>query len=349
MKLIFAGTPVFSEHILAALLASDHHVSLVLTQPDRPAGRGRKLKPSPVKALAETHSIPVLQPVKIDAETLERVAQETPDLIIVVAYGLLLPESFLNIPRFGCLNIHTSLLPRWRGAAPIQRAIEAGDTETGVSLMRMDAGLDTGPVIATTPVSISETDNTATLEQKLNTASIQLLIHWLDHWQRLLDQDGHFEHIQSECNGQPQPESGATYAHKITKSEGMIDWSLPAQTILQKLRAFTPFPGCFSFFSPPPEESSASKEDTHRIKILAAHPIPTPADPNSTPKPGTLTSISKTQFIVATGDTPLAITDVQLPGSKAIRVSDLLNSKAHWFPVGSCFFSTTPEQQKTHS
>lgn len=237
----FAGTPEFARVALEKLIESAYPVHLVLTQPDRPAGRGMKLSPSPVKQLALQHHIPVLQPESLRKgeaaehalQALRTAAQGQPlDVLIVAAYGLILPQSVLDAPRLGCLNIHGSLLPRWRGAAPIHRAIEAGDAETGICIMQMEAGLDTGPIRLAQALPIEQTDTTGTLHDKLAVLGGNLLIDALDQL------------ASGQLPMQPQPEAGVTYAEKISKAEGLIDWTLSAQELQRRIRAFDPFPGC---------------------------------------------------------------------------------------------------------
>lgn len=242
----FAGTPEFARVALDLLIESGYPVRLVLSQPDRPAGRGMKLTASPVKQLALAHNIPVLQPESLrqgeQAEaTLSAMADVAEgqglDVLVVAAYGLILPQKVLDAPRLGCLNIHGSLLPRWRGAAPIHRAIEAGDEETGVCIMQMEAGLDTGPVRLSRGLQIDSQDTTATLHDKLATLGGQLLIEALD-----LLQQGNLPLV-------PQSQNGVTYAQKISKAEGQIDWHLPAVELQRRLRAFDPFPGASTLFN----------------------------------------------------------------------------------------------------
>ncbi len=241
MKVAFAGTPEFAREALAAILAAGFDVPIVLTQPDRPAGRGMKLQASPVKQLAQQHGIPVSQPhsLRLDGKypdeasaARDALLAAAPDVMVVAAYGLILPQWTLDLPRLGCLNIHGSLLPRWRGAAPIHRAIEAGDAETGITIMQMDAGLDTGDMLLIEREAIRPDDTTAVLHDRLARLGGRLIVEALE---------------MAACGGltrTPQPESGITYAHKIEKAEAAIDWSLPADVIARRVRAFDPFPGC---------------------------------------------------------------------------------------------------------
>ena len=230
MKLIFAGTPEFAAQALAALIAAGHQLALVLTQPDRPSGRGMALRPSPVKTLALEHGIEVFQPPTLrDAAAQARLQAVGADAMIVAAYGLILPQAVLDLPRFGCINIHASLLPRWRGAAPIHRAIEAGDAETGVTIMQMDVGLDTGDMLLTVREPIHADDSTGSLHDRLAAQGAQAMVAALAQLDAL--------------SPQPQPAEGVTYAEKIGKAEAQLDWSLPAEVLHRKIRAFNPFPG----------------------------------------------------------------------------------------------------------
>ena len=230
MKLIFAGTPEFAASALQALIDAGHDIALVLTQPDRPAGRGMKLKASPVKTLALAHGLPVSQPLTLKtAEAQAEIAAVGAEVMVVAAYGLILPKAVLEMPTRGCLNIHASLLPRWRGAAPIHRAIEAGDAETGVTIMQMDVGLDTGDMLLTVREPIHADDSTGSLHDRLAAQGAQAMVAALAQLDAL--------------SPQPQPAEGVTYAEKIGKAEAQLDWSLPAEVLHRKIRAFNPFPG----------------------------------------------------------------------------------------------------------
>jgi methionyl-tRNA formyltransferase len=231
-RIAFAGTPEFAARALDALIGFDCDIPLVLTQPDRPAGRGMKLSASPVKQRAMAHGLTVAQPETLRTPELRApLTEAAPDLLVVVAYGLLLPQVVLDIPKLGCINIHASLLPRWRGAAPIQRAIQAGDARTGITLMQMDAGLDTGPMLAETRVDILDTDSAATLHDKLASAGARLLVNTLP------------DLLAGRVTPTPQPEAGACYASKISKAEANLDFGLPAAELSRSIRAFNPFPG----------------------------------------------------------------------------------------------------------
>ena len=262
MKVVFAGTPEFAQVALEHLLAAGFEVPLVLTQPDRPAGRGMKLQASPVKQTALAHSIPVAQPLslRLDGKYPEDAAAARaallaaqPDVMVVAAYGLILPQWVLDLPRLGCLNIHASLLPRWRGAAPIHRAIEAGDAETGITIMQMDAGLDTGDMLLVERLPIAPEDTTATLHDKLATLGGRLIVEALE-----LAACGGFQPVK-------QPEQGVTYAHKIDKAEALVDWSLPAGQIGRRVRAFNPFPAALTHAHMPEGKSEP-------VKIWRAQP-----------------------------------------------------------------------------
>ena len=256
MKVAFAGTPEFAQSALQQLLQADFDVPLVLTQPDRPAGRGMRLQASPVKQTALAHGIPVIQPRSLrldgkypqdaaDARSALQAAQ--PDVLVVAAYGLLLPQWVLDLPCLGCLNIHASLLPRWRGAAPIHRAIEAGDTHTGITLMQMDIGLDTGGILQMQSIPIAADDTTATLHDKLAALGGQMLVQALPQLQN------------GALSSQPQPNEGVCYAHKIEKAEALLDWTQPAATLARRIRAFNPFPIALTYAPTHSDKAEAIK------------------------------------------------------------------------------------------
>ncbi len=304
IRVAFAGTPEFAAVALAAIDAAGYAVPLVLTQPDRPAGRGMKLTPSPVKRLALALGAAVAQPRSLrldgkypaEAES-GRIALEAarPDVLVVAAYGLILPEWVLALPRLGCLNIHGSLLPRWRGAAPIHRAIEAGDAQTGITIMQMDAGLDTGAMLLSQHAPIAFDDTTGLLQERLGALGARLVVRAL---------------VDAAAGGlQPvtQPEAGVTYAHKIAKSEAPIDWRLPADVIERRIRAFDPFPG--ATFQAHGETLKLWRSQVERRDIAAA--------------PGTVIAVDGQQLVVACGDGALALLEVQRPGGKRGPV-------AHW-------------------
>lgn len=292
MKLVFAGTPEFAAQALQAILAAGHQVDLVLTQPDRPSGRGMALRASPVKELALASGIEVFQPPTLkDPVAQERVRSIGADAMIVAAYGLILPQAVLDIPPLGCINIHGSLLPRWRGAAPIQRAILAGDAETGVCIMQMEAGLDTGPVLRTGRLPIAERDTAATLHDKLADLGAQLIVEALEHLPL------------TPC---PQPESGVSYASKIEKAEAPLDWRLPASQLARQVRAFNPFPGALAFFQ------------AHPIKVWQAEVF------DATGTPGTVLSADRNGIVVACAGGALRLTELQKAGSKRLPAAQFL-------------------------
>ncbi|KLU14108.1 MULTISPECIES: methionyl-tRNA formyltransferase [Xenorhabdus] len=308
LRIIFAGTPDFAARHLAALLNSQHQVVGVLAPPDKPAGRGKKLTPRPVKVLAEEHDIPVFQPKTLRTEESQQwVMEQQADIMIVVAYGLILPQAVLDIPRLGCLNVHGSLLPRWRGAAPIQRSIWAGDQETGITIMQMDAGLDTGNMLLKAICPITNEDTSASLYEKLANIGPKALLNTLD----LI--------TSGTCQPKIQDDTLATYAEKLSKEEAKVDWNLPASQIERCIRAFNPWP--MSFFL----------VDDQPIKIWQSEVIAE----QTTQAPGTIISADKKGIQIATADGILNIVQLQPPGKKAMSVADLLNSKREWFTTGS--------------
>ncbi len=301
LRLVFAGTPDFAATHLAALLASRHRIVAVYTQPDRPAGRGKKLAASPVKQLALNHQLPVYQPATLRTPTvLAELAALAADVMVVVAYGLLLPQSVLATPRLGCINVHASLLPRWRGAAPIQRAIAAGDRETGICIMQMEAGLDTGPVLKRVVCPIAADDTSATLLDKLAALGGAALLQALDELDR------------GTATPEPQDDERATYAAKLTKAEAELDWRLGAYELDRRIRAFNPQPVAFTRLNGEP------------LRIWRALPDAV----SSAATPGTLLAADRTGLRVACGEGTLRLTMVQLPGKSPLPVADLLNSRA---------------------
>ena len=307
MRIIFAGTPDFAARHLQALLNAQHQVVAVYTQPDRPAGRGKKLQASAVKTLALQHGLPVEQPASLkNADDQARLAAYQADIMVVVAYGLLLPQAVLDTPRLGCINVHGSLLPRWRGAAPIQRAIWAGDQVTGVTIMQMDAGLDTGPMLLKQSVAIAPQDTSASLYDKLAEVGPQALLEAIND----LDRDG----LQAEA----QNEEKATYARKLSKQEAPIEWQQSAAFIERCIRAFTPWPG------------TEFSVDGQRFKVCQAHLVN--GDPSQ--PPGTVIQADKSAIVVQTGAQALAITQLQPPGKKPQAVADVLNARAALFTPG---------------
>lgn len=302
LNLIFAGTPEFSAVTLQALLSSQHTIKAVYTQPDRPAGRGRKLTASPVKELALQHQLPVFQPESLRVESeQQKLANLQADLMIVVAYGLILPPAVLTAPRLGCINVHASLLPRWRGAAPIQRAILAGDAVTGVTIMQMDAGLDTGAMLYKVECPIEASDTSERLHDRLAELGAKALLHTLDH----------LATIQPEA----QEDALATYAHKIKKEEAELDWNLPAAALVLKVRAYNPWPVAFSN-GVRVWEAMAVEQDTKHIP------------------PGTIVQASIQGIDVATGQGILRLLKLQLPGGKVLSAADILNARKNEFGVG---------------
>ncbi|KDN99902.1 MULTISPECIES: methionyl-tRNA formyltransferase [Pseudomonas] len=306
MRIVFAGTPEFAAEHLKALIDSPYDVVAVYTQPDRPAGRGQKLMPSAVKQLAVDNGIQVLQPPTLrNAEAQAELAALQPDLMVVVAYGLILPQAVLDIPRLGCINSHASLLPRWRGAAPIQRAVEAGDSESGVTVMRMEAGLDTGPMLLKVSTPISASDTGGTLHDRLAEMGPPAVLEAVAGL------------AAGTLQGEVQDDSLATYAHKLNKDEARLDWSRPAVELERLIRAFNPWPICHSTLN------------GEAVKVLAANLS------TGSGAPGEILSASKDGLIVACGEQALCLTRLQLPGGKALNFSDLFNSRREKFATGT--------------
>ncbi|MDP9154276.1 MAG: methionyl-tRNA formyltransferase [Pseudomonadota bacterium] len=306
LRVVFAGTPEFAAAALAAIHAAGFQVPLVLTQPDRPAGRGMKLATSPVKRFALEHALEVVQPTSLRrngkypeeaAAAIERLKNTPHDVMVVAAYGLILPQEVLDIPPLGAINIHGSLLPRWRGAAPIHRAIEAGDAETGITLMQMDAGLDTGAMIREGRIAISPQDTTATLHDHMAKLGADLVVDAL----RDLERNG-------SLPSTPQPQDGATYAEKIAKHEAALDWRRPASMLARQIRAFDPFPGAFGTI------------DGVAVRIWAAEPIEFEANEDA----GVIVDSGAEGVIVACGQGALRVTQLQKPGGKRLPVRDFL-------------------------
>jgi methionyl-tRNA formyltransferase len=303
MKLIFAGTPDFAAEALRAILSAGHEVALVLTQPDRPAGRGMSLQPSPVKKLALEHGIDVFQPLTLkDAEAQARIAGIGAAVMVVAAYGLILPQVVLDMPQQGCLNIHASLLPRWRGAAPIQRALLAGDAETGVCIMQMEAGLDTGPVLLREAFAITGEDTTATLHDRLAALGGRLIVEAL---------------ARLPLPAVAQPAEGVTYAHKIDKAEALIDWSKNALELDRHIRAFNPFPGAQALLG------------GLTVKLWRVSPVAGQG------KIGTVLAVDRSKIVVACGDGAIAISELQKAGGKRLPVQQFL--AGHPLQVGDGF------------
>lgn len=305
MRIVFAGTPEFASIALNALIKNGHQVELVLTQPDRPAGRGMKLQPSSVKKLAMAHNIAIEQPVSLRLDgkhgetakaVYERIQKIRPDVMVVVAYGLILPKAFLDLPKHGCLNIHASLLPRWRGAAPIQRAIEAGDEKTGISIMQMEEGLDTGPVLISEAIPIDNRTNAATLHDQLATLGGKLILS-------ALMQIG-----AGTAKPIHQDETGVIYARKISKEEALLDFNLPAVDVVNKIRAFNPFPGCTATYLGTP------------VKIWKAEVIDIPSGDIA----GKILTANENGVTVACGSGAIRILELQKPGAKRLPVSEFI-------------------------
>jgi len=307
MRLIFAGTPEFAQVAMAALHAAGHEIVLVLTQPDRPAGRGMKLQPSPVKQWALDHAVPVAQPrsLRLDGKYPEdaAAARDTllaahADAMVVAAYGLILPQWVLDLPPKGCLNIHASLLPRWRGAAPIHRAIEAGDTQTGITIMQMDAGLDTGDMLLVMACPIAQDDTTAVLHDRLAVLGGQAIVEALAALDRL--------------SRQTQPTEGVNYAHKIDKAEAALDWALSADVLARRIRAFDPFPGMTVPLT------TASGVETLKLWQAVAEVT------QQQLQAGTVLSADASGVRVACGEGVLCLTQLQRPGGKRLGAADFL-------------------------
>ena len=308
MKIIFAGTPDFAATHLQALI-SQHEVVAVYTQPDRPAGRGKKLNASPVKLLAEQNNLPIYQPQSLkDPEQQTILANLQADIMVVVAYGLILPQVVLDAPRLGCINVHGSILPRWRGAAPIQRAVEAGDKETGVTIMQMDAGLDTGAMLTITRCPIEPNETSGSLYDKLAALGAPALLSTLDKLKA------------GTAVAVAQDNEQSTYAKKIDKAEALIDWSQPAIIIDQRIRAFSPFPAAYT------------EIEGLRVKIWAAQ--------TSTQQLGTsgeIVAADDNGLLVGCGQGSLLLTEIQLAGKSRMPVSEILRSRVELFATGKRF------------
>ncbi|WP_199155645.1 methionyl-tRNA formyltransferase [Chromobacterium sp. ASV23] len=298
MKLIFAGTPEFAAAALRALIAAGHEIPLVLTQPDRPAGRGMKLKPSPVKEVALAHGLRVEQPEKLrgSLEAQQMLRDIGADLMVVAAYGLILPQDVLDIPARGCLNIHASLLPRWRGAAPIQRAILAGDHETGITIMQMDVGLDTGDMLSIHPLAIADDETAATLHDKLAACGAQAIVETLGRLDEVVPQQ--------------QPEDGVTYAQKLSKAEAEIDWTLPAADVARAIRAYNPAPGAFTSLNGEP------------LKLWMASAEAGQAEP------GVVVAADADGVLVGAGEGLVRVSVLQAAGGKRLAARDFVAGRA---------------------
>lgn len=299
LRIVYAGTPEFAVPALQALCDAGHQMAAVYTQPDRPAGRGRVMTASPVKACAQARGIVVEQPLNFrDPDAVQHLRAYVPDLMVVAAYGLILPQSVLDIPKYGCLNLHASLLPRWRGAAPIQRAILAGDAETGVTIMRMEAGLDTGPMLSCQPVGIEAQTTAASLHDQLATVGASLLLKVLSDLPRSL------------AHAQAQPAEGVTYAKKLTKDEALVDWSQPAAQIDRQVRAFNPWP------------IAETRLHGQQLRIWQAQPL----TEQHNARPGTVLHADNTGIRVACGAGVLNLTQVQAAGRKVVTAAEFIQS-----------------------
>lgn len=310
IRIIFMGTAPLAAVSLRALLGAPFaDVAAVVTQPDRPKGRDLKLQPSAVKEVAMERGLPVLQPEKArDPQFLEHIRQLAPELIVVAAFGQILPQTLLDIPRHGCLNVHASLLPRWRGAAPIQWAILEGDAETGVTIMKIDAGLDTGDMLSTAATPISPADNAQTLHDRLAQMGAELLVRTIP------------DYVAGRIPPRPQPTAGVTYAHKLTKEHGRLDWGLPAGQLWRRVRAFTPWPGAFTYYGEPPK----------LIKIWEAEVADTTG-----PTPGEILAANKTGIVVACGQQSLRLKSLQQEGGRKVTAQEFL--AGHPLSPGSRF------------
>lgn len=322
LNIIFAGTPDFAAQHLAALLQSQHNVVAVYCPPDKPAGRGKKLTACATKLLALENNIPVQQPENFKSlESQLTLTSYQADVMVVVAYGLLLPTVILETPRLGCINVHGSILPKWRGAAPIQRALEAGDPQTGVTIMQMDKGLDTGDMILTATCDITSTDTSASLYSKLAALGPTALLETLTLM------------ASGEYKRQPQDNTQATHAAKLDKADAEINWQQPAAVLDRTIRAYIPWPVAqFTFHE---------NDNEHRIRVLQASVIT--LDHKQTP--GTIISCDKQGIVVATTTNALRLETLQLPGKKALAVADILNGKALWFAKGQLINGSTSPQQ----
>lgn len=311
LNIIFAGTPDFAAQHLQALLHSPHNVIAVYTQPDKPAGRGKKLQASPVKQLAEQHNIPVFQPKSLrNSEAQAQLASLNADVMVVVAYGLILPQAVLDTPRLGCLNVHGSILPRWRGAAPIQRAIWAGDKQTGVTIMQMDAGLDTGDMLHKVYCDISPTETSASLYDKLADLAPSALVEVLNGLK------------SGQFTAEKQDDAQTNYADKLTKEEAKLDWNLSAKQLERNIRAFNPWPIAYFY-------TSDGQGNEQTLKVYQAQVLPHQNKPV-----GMILSADKNGIQIATAEGVLNILQLQPAGKKPMSAQDFLNGRADWLSVG---------------
>ena len=311
LNIIFAGTPDFAAQHLQAILNSQHNVIAIYTQPDKPAGRGKKLQASPVKQLAEQNNIPVYQPKSLrKEEALSELKALNADVMVVVAYGLILPKAVLDAPRLGCLNVHGSILPRWRGAAPIQRSIWAGDAQTGVTIMQMDEGLDTGDMLHKVYCDILPTETSTSLYNKLAELAPSALIDVLDNLE------------SGKFISEKQDDSQSNYAEKLSKEEAQLDWSLPAIQLERNIRAFNPWP--IAYFSTEDKDGNAQTLKVYQAEVLSHQDKPA----------GTILSADKNGIQIATVDGVLNLLQLQPAGKKPMSAQDLLNGRAEWFIIG---------------
>jgi methionyl-tRNA formyltransferase len=312
LKIIFAASSEFANPSLDALIKSHHKILAVYTQPDRPAGRGLKPTPTPVKQSALQHNLPIHQPETLKNKKQQQILHNMhADIMIDVAYGLFLPKEVLTTFKYGCINVHPSLLPRWRGAAPIQRAILAGDAETGVTVMQVDEGWDTGNILNQTKINISVTDTAASMQEKLSKLGAKLLLGVLESLE------------QGKLKPIPQDDSKSCYADKITKHNAQLDWQLSADELDRIIRAFNPWPVAFT------------KIDQHILRIWKA----IPSDVKTDKPPGTIMNTDKKSIDVATGKGILRLLELQLPGGKILSASEMLNSKKDLFKMGKSFYA----------
>jgi methionyl-tRNA formyltransferase len=311
-KIIFAGTPEIAAGVLAALIKANYPIVACLTQPDRPQGRGLKLTPSPVKICAQEHNIPILQPKSLRKPEIQaQLKAIDADLMIVMAYGLILPPEVLSIPKLGCINIHASILPRWRGAAPIQHAILAGDTESGITIMQMDAGLDTGDILSVYPCPIHPKDTAENLHDRLAELAQSTCGDWLTKLEA------------GRLNRQQQTEANATYAHKLEKQQAKINWQASALEIDRCIRAYNSWPIAFTSFL------------DQTVRIWCAE-LGDNATMKTTAKPGTILAVDKESLLVATGNGSIKLLVMQFPGKKALHVSDICHANKNLIP-GAAF------------
>ena len=311
LNIIFAGTPDFAAQHLQAILNSQHNVIAVYTQPDKPAGRGKKLQASPVKQLAEQNNIPVYQPKSLRKEEAQfELKALNADVMVVVAYGLILPKAVLDAPRLGCLNVHGSILPRWRGAAPIQRSIWAGDAQTGVTIMQMDEGLDTGDMLHKVYCDILPTETSTSLYNKLAELAPSALIDVLDNLE------------SGKFTAEKQDDRQSNYAEKLSKEEAQLDWSLPAMQLERNIRAFNPWP--IAYFSTEDKDGNAQTLKVYQAEVF----------PHQDKPAGTILSADKNGIQIATVDGVLNLLQLQPAGKKPMSAQDLLNGRAEWFTIG---------------